>query len=333
MVRLALVTDAWHPQQNGVVRVLDTLTRLLVADDHQVELISPDQFTTIPCPTYPEIPLSLFPRRGVARRLETSAPDAIHIATEGPLGWAARAWCLRNRRPFTSAYHSKFPQYLQARTGLPLCLPYAGMRRFHTPSAGVLVPTQSVLAELEGWSFRHLRLWSHGVDRSLFRPGPKTAFDHLPRPVFLYTGRVAIEKNLPAFLCLDLPGSKVVVGSGPQRRELMQRFPDVHFVIACGDAELADTYNGADVFVFPSRTDTFGLVMLEALACGVPVAAFPVAGPLDVIGDSGAGVLSDDLRQAALDARAISPDVCVRRAAGFSWTMVKEQFIANLCPF
>jgi glycosyltransferase involved in cell wall biosynthesis len=329
-VRLALVTDAWHPQQNGVVRVLDTLLRLLQAENHHVDIISPDHFTTVPCPTYPEIPLAVFPGRQMAQQLESLAPDAIHLATEGPLGWAARAWCLRRKRPFTTAYHSKFPQYLQARTGVPLFIPYAGMRHFHAPSAGVLVPSASVLDELREWRFGQLKLWSHGVDRSVFKPGPKDALAALPRPIFMNVGRVTIEKNLEAFLRLDLPGSKVVVGSGPQRAELMAKYPGAHFHQVSGDEALAACYNAADVFVFPSRTDTFGLVMLEALACGVPVAALPTTGPVDVIGGSKAGILSEDLRQAALDALDIDPLHCLQRAAEFPWSTVKDQFLENL---
>ncbi len=331
-MRLALVTDAWHPQQNGVVRVLDSVLRLLEADGHEIEVISPEQFTTFPCPTYPEIPLAVLPGKLLADKLERIAPDAIHLATEGPLGWSARGWCLRNRFPFTTAYHSKFPEYLQKRTGLPLFIPYAGMRHFHAPSAGVLVPSPNVYSELQDWNFTGLKLWSHGVDQTTFKPGPKNAFEGLPRPIFLNVGRVTVDKNLEAFLDLDLPGTKVVVGSGPQRASLIARYPDAHFVVVSGDEALAACYNGADLFVFPSKTDTFGLVMLEALACGVPVAAYPVTGPKDVIGDSSAGVLSEDLRQAALDALSIDPAVCVKRATEFPWSIVKDQFVANLAP-
>jgi glycosyltransferase involved in cell wall biosynthesis len=303
---------------------------LLDADGIEVEVISPDQFTTIPCPTYPEIPLAVLPGKALSKHLERIAPDFIHLATEGPLGWAARGWCLRNKFPFTTAYHSKFPEYVQARTGLPLFIPYAGMRHFHAPSSGVLVPSVNVFNELQDWRFGHLKLWSHGVDQSAFKPGPKTAFADLPRPIFLNVGRVTIDKNLEAFLALDLPGSKVVVGSGPQRKELMAKYPNAHFHMVSGDEALAACYNGADVFVFPSRTDTFGLVMLEALACGVPVAAFPVTGPKDVIGESGAGILSEDLRQAALAALDIAPETCLKRAAEFPWSIVKDQFVENL---
>jgi glycosyltransferase involved in cell wall biosynthesis len=330
VTRIALVTDAWHPQPNGVVRVLSSLERRLTERGLTVGVLSPDRFRTMPCPSYPEIRLALLPRRGTAAWLDRFAADAIHIATEGPLGWAARSWCLRHDRPFTTAYHTKFPQYVAARTGLPLAAPYWAVRRFHAPSRGVLVPTPSILAELQAWRFANLRLWSHGVDTEVFRPRPKTAFADLPRPLFLYVGRVTVDKNLPAFLDLDLPGSKVVVGSGPSRATLMQRYPAARFVIAQGDEELAGYFAAADAFVFPSRTDTFGLVMLEALASGVPVAAFPVPGPLDVIGDSGAGVLSEDLRAAALAALDIPPARCVAHAAGFSWAAVTDQFVANL---
>ncbi|HIJ61560.1 MAG TPA: glycosyltransferase family 1 protein [Rhodospirillaceae bacterium] len=328
--RIAVVTDAWHPQPNGVVRVMATLREHLQAAGHDVRVLSPNDFFTVPCPTYREIPLALWPRRGVAKWLDDTRPEAIHIATEGPLGWAARAWCLQRRRPFTTAYHTKFPQYVRARTGLPLAVPYAVVRRFHAPSQGVLVPTPTVQAELASWRFTRLRLWSHGVDMRIFHPRPKTAFGDLPRPIFLFVGRVTIDKNLPAFLDLDLPGSKVVVGSGPSREALIRRYPEARFIIADGDEELAGYFAAADAFVFPSRTDTFGLVMLEALASGVPVAAFPVPGPLDVIGGSGAGVLSEDLRSAALAALDIDAERCVAHAALFSWSTVTAQFVANL---
>ncbi|HLO75078.1 MAG TPA: glycosyltransferase family 1 protein [Magnetospirillum sp.] len=329
-MKIAIVSDAWHPQPNGVVRVLSTLERHLKEMGHQVGVLSPDHFRTIPCPSYPEIPLAVLPGRGTARWLKDFAPDAIHIATEGPLGWAARAWCRRHGRRFTTAYHTKFPQYVSARTKLPLGVPYAVVRAFHAPSAGVLVPTATVVNELTQWGFTNLKQWSHGVDTQVFHPRPKTAFADLPRPVFLYVGRVTVDKNLPAFLDLKLPGSKVVVGSGPQRDELIRRYPDAKFIIANGDQELGTYFASADAFVFPSRTDTFGLVMLEALASGVPVAAFPVPGPLDVIGQSRAGVLSEDLAAAALAALDIAPQECVSHAAQFSWEAVTRQFVDNL---
>lgn len=330
MTRIAIVTDAWFPQENGVVRVLATVRDRLEAAGHAVGVLSPDGFRTVPCPTYPQVPLALFPGRKVAAWLADFAPQAIHIATEGPLGWAARGWCLRRRRPFTTAYHTQFPRYVTARTGLPLALPYALMRRFHAPSRGVLVPSPGMLAELEAWGFGNLRAWTHGVDTRIFHPRPKTAFAGLARPVFLYVGRVTVDKNLPAFLDLDLPGSKVVVGGGPSREALIRRFPEAHFLIAQGDGELAACYASADAFVFPSRTDTFGLVMLESLASGVPVAAFPEAGPLAVIGQSGAGVLDQDLRRAALAALEIPPARCTAHAARFSWDEVAGRLVACL---
>jgi len=331
-MRIALVTDAWTPQRNGVVRVLATLAGALGDLGHLVRVIEPSSFTTLPCPSYPEIPLSLLPRRRVARMLDTFAPDAVHIATEGPLGWAARAWCLRHHLPFTTAYHTKFPEYIRARTGVPLSWPYALMRRFHGPAAAVLCPSPSVHRELRQKGFGNAVPWSHGVDTDTFRPGSKDFLD-LPRPIFMYVGRVALEKNLPAFLGLDLPGSKVVVGDGPARAGLMKRFPDAHFHIVHGDQELGRAYRAADVFVFPSRTDTFGLVMLEALASGVPVAAFPVTGPLDVVGGAPIGVLDEDLRAAALRAQAIPPEECRRHACRFSWTRVTAEFLSHLRPF
>ncbi|KIL99332.1 Glycosyltransferase [Paramagnetospirillum magnetotacticum MS-1] len=331
-MRIALVTDAWTPQRNGVVRVLATLVGSLGDLGHVVRVIEPSAFTTIACPSYPEIPLALLPRRRVARMLDDFAPEAVHIATEGPLGWAARAWCLEHRLPFTTAYHTKFPEYISTRTGVPVSWPYALMRRFHGPAAAVLCPSPSVHRELRQKGFANATPWSHGVDTQVFCPGPKDFLD-LPRPVFIYVGRVAVEKNLPAFLSLDLPGSKVVVGDGPARAGLMKRFPKAHFRIVNGDEELGRAFRAADVFVFPSRTDTFGLVMLEALASGVPVAAFPVTGPLDVIGGAPVGVLDEDLRAAALRALTIPPADCRRHAQRFSWSRVTAEFLSHLRPF
>jgi len=328
-MRIAVVTDAWRPQQNGVVRVLETLKTRIERSGHEVAIVSPDRFRTVPCPTYPEIRLALAPANGVAASLDAFAPHAIHIATEGPLGWTARAYCRVKGRPFTTAYHTKFPQYLHARTRLPLPWLYAVVRSFHAPARHVLAPSPSVVRELTEAGFTNVRAWSHGVDTDVFRPRVKTALD-LPRPVFMYVGRVTIDKNLPAYLDLDLPGSKVVVGSGPARDSLMRRYPHARFLVAHGDDQLAEYYAAADAFVFPSRTDTFGLVMLEALASGVPVAAFPVTGPLDVIGDSGAGVLSEDLRAAALAALAIPPAACRAHAERFSWDRVAREFLEAL---
>ncbi len=330
-MRIAIVTDAWHPQRNGVVRVVATLAEAVRNLGHTVEVVEPGGFTTLPCPSYPEIPLAVLPGRRLARRLDELAPDAVHIATEGPLGWAARGWCLRHGHPFTTAYHTKFPQYVRARTGVPLAWPYALIRRFHAPSAAVLCPSPSVLRELTLWGFTNAVEWSHGVDTTIFRPQPKDFVD-VPRPLFLYVGRVAVEKNLPAFLALDLPGTRMVVGDGPARAALMRRFPAVDWRIANGDAELSRYFAAADCFVFPSLTDTFGLVMLEALASGVPVAAFPVAGPRDVIGESPVGILDPDLAAAANAALSIPPHLCRAYAARFSWDVVALQFLERLKP-
>lgn len=337
---IVIVTDAWHPQPNGVVRVLDSLRRVLEADGRRVTMIEPGQFRTVPLPTYAEIPIAVLPGRRVARLLDEAAPNAVHIATEGPLGRAARAWCLKTGRPFTTAYHSKFPEYIHARTRLPLPWLYKMMRDFHAPSSAVLAPSDNVYRELCDWGFANVRSWAHGVDTSVFRPDAKDYFDGVlkdqgrGRPVFLYVGRVTVEKNLTAFLDLDLPGAKVVVGSGPQRAALVKAYPDVHFHIVHGDEELRRCFNAGDVFVFPSRTDTFGLVMLEALACGVPVAAFPVTGPTDVLGEAvgRVGILDEDLGAAARRALSLDPAACRAHAERFAWDEVARQFLENLAP-
>lgn len=330
-MRIAIATDAWYPQPNGVVRVLGTVTETLKKRGYTVDVMSPDQFVTVPCPSYSEIRLAVLPKRRVRRWLDDMAPDAVHIATEGPIGQATRSHCIRRGWPFSTAFHTKFPEYVKARTGLPLDWLYAGVRKFHAPSGAVMIPAPAVYRELEARQFANLKLWSHGVDTEVFKPGPKDYLD-LPRPIFMYVGRVTVEKNLPAFLRLDLPGSKVVIGSGPARAHLMKKFTDAKFIIASGDHELAQLYNAADAFVFPSRTDTFGLVMLEALSCGVPVAAFPVTGPLDVIGPDGPGVLDEDLARAAVRALEIDPVRCCAWALAFSWSRVADQFLEFLQP-
>lgn len=330
-MRIVIVTDAWLPQVNGVVRTLTTLKKELENVGQQVEVISPADFRTVPCPSYPEIRLALFPRRRMGKLIQASQPCAIHIATEGPLGWAARGYCLANGLPFTTAYHTRFPEYVQARFGVPLAWSNAVMRRFHAPAAAVMVATQSIEDDLTTRGFHRIRRWSRGVDTALFRPGRPSVYD-MPRPIFLYVGRLAVEKNIDAFLSLDLPGSKVIVGDGPQRDSLQQKYPTAHFVGARFGEDLADHYADADVFVFPSRTDTFGLVLLEALASGVPVAAFPVPGPLDVVGQAPVGCLDEDLGRAALMALTLSPAACRDHAAGFSWRACSLQFLANLCP-
>jgi len=335
-----VVTDAWYPQVNGVVRTLGTLSDELTRLGHEPVFVTPDQFRSIPCPTYPEIRLAVRPGRRLARAIEANQPCAIHIATEGPLGWAARRYCLKRRLPFTTAYHTKFPEYIRARFRVPLRLSYRLIRRFHAPASTIMVATQTIQDELERRGFSRIRRWSRGVDTELFRPrseeeiralAPHLA--DLPRPIFLYVGRVAVEKNIQAFLNADLPGKKVVVGDGPQLDDLRRKFPAVLFTGARVGEELAAHYAASSVFVFPSRTDTFGLVLLEALACGVPVAAYPVPGPLDVIGRSPAGVLDIDLAKAARAALSIPRDVCRNHALTFSWESSTRQFLSNLSPF
>jgi glycosyltransferase involved in cell wall biosynthesis len=330
-MRILLVTDAWFPQVNGVVRTLDSVRRAVIEDGHEMPLVAPDQFRTLPCPTYPEIRLALLPGRRVAAAIDEAAPDAIHIATEGPLGFAARNAALKRGLAFTTSFHTRFPDYIHARIGLPPDWIYALLRRFHNAGAGVMAATRSLGEELARRGFRHVLPWSRGVDATLFRPRDKSFLD-LPRPIWLYVGRLAVEKNVEAFLELALPGTKLVVGDGPLRTELARRYPDAVYVGPKSGEELGRHYAASDVFVFPSRTDTFGLVVLEALASGLPVAAFPVPGPLDVIGNSGAGMLDVDLEKACRAALDIPSARCRDYALGFSWPACARQFLGNLRP-
>lgn len=330
-MRLLIVTDAWTPQVNGVVRTLERTRAELEALGHEVSVLSPDLFASLPCPSYPEIRLALPFGGRLERLLEDFAPDALHIATEGPLGLAARRLCLRRGWRFTTSFHTRFPEYVAQRWGLPASWGYAFLRRFHAPASAVLVPTRSAAADLLARGFEGLRIWSRGVDTALFKPGPLDRLG-LPRPVWLYVGRLAVEKNVPAFLDLVLPGTKLVVGDGPMAAHLRTRYPAARFVGAKTGPDLAAHYAEADVFVFPSRTDTFGLVLLEALACGVPVAAYPVCGPLDVIGASGAGSLDEDLGRAARRALTLDPAVCRAHALRFSWRACAEAFLEALTP-
>jgi glycosyltransferase involved in cell wall biosynthesis len=329
-MKIAIVTDAWLPQTNGVVRTLSALREELLALGHAVVMITPEQFVTIPCPTYREIRLAVLPGGAIDRMLREARPDAIHIATEGPLGYAARRFCLRRKVQFTTSFHTKFPDYIKARFGVPMAWTYGLLRRFHGAASATMVATESVRQELEERGFGRLKCWTRGVDIQSFRPIAKPAGGAYARPIFLYVGRVAIEKNLPAFLDLDLPGSKIVVGDGPARTELQQRYPQAHFLGRREGEDLARLYGMSDVFVFPSRTDTFGLVLLEALASGLPIAAFPVAGPIDLIAGSGAGILDWDLRKAALGALRIDPAACRAYAQNFTWAASAEQFLRNL---
>jgi glycosyltransferase involved in cell wall biosynthesis len=331
--RILIVSDAWRPQVNGVVRTLQAVADELAALGHTVEVIGPDRFWTLPCPTYPDIRLSVFAKPRLGRMIEAFAPDALHIATEGPLGQAARAWAVRRGCAFTTAFHTRFPEYVCARTGLPERWLYTWLRRFHAAGQGTMVATASLRAELAERGFRRIRTWSRGVDLELFRPAPREDWA-LPRPIFAYVGRVAVEKNIRAFLDLDLPGSKLVVGDGPQLRALQREYPSVRFAGPRHGAALARAYAGVDVLVFPSLTDTFGLVILEALACGTPVAAYPVTGPKDVLAEASGniGAVDDDLRTAALHALEADRAACRAHAERFSWRACAEMFLANLVP-
>jgi glycosyltransferase involved in cell wall biosynthesis len=329
--RIAIVTDAWTPQMNGVVRTISTTVAALEARDHAVMVIAPDQFRSVPCPTYPEIRLALATRHSIAGRLERFAPDAIHIATEGPLGIIARRICLTRGWPFTTAYHTQFPAYLAKRTHLPEKLFWRYIRWFHRPAARIMVATPSIRRELSQHGLVQLHHWSRGVDLDQFMPGVASPPEYagLAKPIQLYVGRVAVEKNVEAFLDAAHPGSKVVVGDGPALAALAARHPEVVFLGRRAGRALAGCYAGADVFVFPSRTDTFGLVMIEALACGTPVAAFPVAGPVDIVTDA-CGALSEDLARAIDAALFCKAADCVAQGARFSWDAATDQFVAGL---
>jgi glycosyltransferase involved in cell wall biosynthesis len=338
-MRIALVSDAWAPQVNGVVRTLSTTVANLRGWGHAVTTITPDLFRTIPCPTYPEIRLAIGCGRAVTDLIEQTAPHAVHIATEGPLGWAARRWCIANDFPFTTSFHTHFAQYLSVRTRLPAKLFWPMLTRFHAPATRVFAATATLAADLAVNGLPHTHRWARGVDTAAFRPDapPHPALADLPRPILLSVGRVAIEKNLTAFLAAEVPGTKVVVGDGPARDALAARYPEALFLGALHGAALAGAYAAADVFVFPSRTDTFGLVMIEALASGLPVAAFPVPGPLDVIGADGCGIggvpvgiLDASIDRAIAEASLLDRRACVAEALHHDWVACTDQFLAGL---
>lgn len=341
-LKIALATDAWFPQVNGVVRTLAATVAELDMRGHEVELITPQRFATVPMPGYNEIRLALAPRFGARRILHSFKPDIVHIATEGPIGWSARGWCKAHGVPFTSAFHTRFPDYLSVRTGLSAERFWPIMRRFHSPSRAVLAATPGLARELNERGLPNTAAWGRGIDRWLFRPDhePHSVMRHLPRPIMLNVGRVAPEKNLEAFLSARMPGSKVVVGDGPALESLRSRFPDAYFLGAMSGEELAQAYCTADCFVFPSLTDTFGLVLIEALACGLPVAAYPVAGPLDVVGLDGRGqdndmpmtvaALDHDLEAAIGRALRIDRSAAAVYGARFTWERATDQFLAAI---
>lgn len=332
MAKITIVTDAWHPQVNGVVRSLDSTIEEMRRLGHDIMLVTPDRFRNIPLPSYPEIRIALTRYSTVAKEIDKFQPSFVHIATEGPLGFYARKWCLKNGMPFSTSYHTRFPEYVSARLPLPQSLLYGFVRRFHNAGNLCMVATQSLETELSLRGFKNLKRWTRGIDQSLYTPQPLVERPFgLPRPIFMSVGRVAVEKNVPAFLELELPGSKVVVGDGPDREKLQRAFPDVLFTGSKFGKELADHYAQADVFVFPSKTDTFGNVILEALACGVPVAAYPVTGPADILGGHpDASALHEDLRQACLNALTSSRIAARDLAKTFTWEAATHQFLENV---
>jgi glycosyltransferase involved in cell wall biosynthesis len=330
-MRIALITDVWTPLINGVVTTLENTVRIARARGHEVLVLHPRMFSSISCPTYPEIRLALFPWRKAGRLLDDFRPEAIHIANEGPMGWTCRAYCRSRRKGFTTAYHTRLPEYIRMRFPVPLRCSYGFFKWFHKPSKGVMVASPQLMEELGRRGFVNLKIWSRGVDTRLFRPRSKTFLDD-PQPISMFVGRVAVEKNIEDFLRLSIPGTKYVVGDGPALRRLRAAYPDVRFVGAKRGEELAAYMAAADVFVFPSITDTFGLVLLEAMSCGVPVAAYPVTGPLSVVLHGRTGWLDNDLKQAVCKALTMSPENCRAHAQTFSWERSAEQFLSNLYP-
>jgi glycosyltransferase involved in cell wall biosynthesis len=341
-MRIAIATDAWFPQVNGVVRTLAATVEELERRDYEVALVSPDNFLTLPMPGYASIRLAVAPRFGVRRTLDDFAPDIVHISTEGPIGWSARGWCLARGVPFTTSFHTRFPDYASVRTGISPERFWPIMRQFHAPSRAVLAATDSLAAELAERGFGNIARWTRGIDHSVFRADGDLhpAMVHLPGPVLLSVGRIAPEKNFEAFLDLELPGSKVIVGDGPSLERMRARYPEVHFLGKLSGDELASAYRSADCFVFSSKTDTFGLVVIEALACGTPVAAYPVQGPIDILGTDGrgidlpmtdpAGAVCDDLAKGVAQALLVDREAAARLGKAFSWTLATDLFVRAL---
>ncbi len=330
-MRIAIISDAWTPQVNGVVQTLSQTRKELMAMGHEVLMVTPEGRRTIPMPTYPEIRLSLFAGPGVRRDLRDFEPHCLHIATEGPLGIAARAYCVRNRIPFTTAYHTQFPEYVRARFPIPISWTVRLLLWFHGPAVRTMVPTQAIQKKLEGRGFSDVVIWSRGVDTRQFRQDNPHDYD-LPRPIWIYMGRVAVEKNIEAFLGLELPGSKVIIGDGPDRERLGVEYPNCHFLGYRFGGELSRHLAGGDVFVFPSKTDTFGLVMLEAMACGLPVAALPVDGPIDVVKHGTTGIIDESLERACLAALELDREDARKFAESRSWQRSTVQFESYLAP-
>lgn len=332
-LKVVIATDAWKPQLNGVVRTLETLGDILTRFGNEVRYITPNEFKSVPLPSYPEIRLSLLPNRRVAKIINEFKPDAIHIATEGPIGRAVRRFCKRRDYPFTTSFHTRFPEYANERWAVPISWGYAVLKDFHKDGETMMVATQGLMEELRERGFVDMKLWARGVDLNQFTPGDRAFLDQHKRPIYLYVGRIAVEKSIEDFLNLDLPGTKLVVGEGPQREELEARYKDAVFVGPKFGEELTKYYQASDVFVFPSRTDTFGLVNVEALACGAPVAAYPVRGPLEILAGApeGCGAMHEDLKQACLAAwEKRDPAECRKWAERFSWESASRQFITNL---
>ena len=328
-MKVLVATDAWHPQVNGVVRTLGSLARAAGKLGVTIEFLSPEGFPSFQVPTYPGLRLAVPSRQRIEERIAAANPNAIHLATEGPIGFAVRSYCRRNGRPFTTSYTTRFPEYISARSPIPENWIYAALRWFHSGATVTMVATPSLMAELSERGFSNLGMWTRGVDVDLFRPDRAIDLD-FPRPIFMTVGRVAVEKNLEAFLSLDLPGTKVVIGSGPQEAKLKQDFPEAKFLGPLENGTLAGHLAAADVFVFPSRTDTFGIVQLEALASGVPIAAFPVTGPKDVVGHNPIGVLDEDLAQACIKALRLPRDACRNFALDCSWENSARQFLGHV---
>ncbi|MEO5938129.1 MAG: glycosyltransferase family 1 protein [Sphingomonas sp.] len=331
-MRIAIVTDAWSPQVNGVVRTLQSVRAELEKMGHDVLVISPDLFLSVPCPTYPEIRLAFASTGAVGQMLEEFSPQAVHLATEGPVCLAARRWCLQRDFPFTTAYHTQFPDYVAARTGVNPEWVWRYIKWFHGPAQAILAATPSIAGTLRAHGLTRLRDWGRGVDLATFAgAAPDPAIRGLRGPVMLYVGRVAVEKNIEAFLTSQHPDSKVVVGDGPALASLKAKFPDAHFLGPKFGADLAAAYAAADVFVFPSKTDTFGLVMIEALAAGTPVAAYPVTGPIDVL-TTEVGAMADNLDLAIAEALTRNRAACAAYGQSFTWAASARQFLQALVP-